>query len=527
MRILPVIRLSLVTENTTSPERQLEKITQYAALGDHELVPITEADYDLDVSGAVSPFDRPGLGPWLREDRLDGWDALCAARLDRVSRSFFDFTALLAWLEAHGKSLIILDPMMDLTKSEGRVMAHMLMTFAQYEREVIGARVKDAHDKLVRDGKYTGGMVPFGYMPVKLAKNWGYAPDPEYAPLVVEMADRFIKGETLGGIARWLRDSGVPSPKNVIRKRNGKPLTDTPWSPTVVRMILQSPAVLGAVVDTRGTPLRDADGFVVYRSEPLIPREVYEAVQTRLALNVAPVKVNTSPLLRVAYCTCGAPMHATTTNRKSYPSDLKAGSEPVTYAYRYYHCHSSHIRDGKCNAPRINADRLDRAVFGAILNVAGWYELTERKLIPGRDHSEDVARLAETIGHLSSKIAVGKATRKDVSDDEAALQRAQEQLDRIASLEPEPARVEPVRTGKTLRKRWEELDVPGRNQFLQNAGVRAVAHKTDMPPLEREFARGDMTGSDIPHTEIVTEAGLHVVLYLGNLRDMLARADEL
>ena len=104
------------------------------------------------------------------------WNALCAAKLDRVSRSLFDFTALLSWLEAHGKTLIILDPMMDLTKPEGRVMAHMLMTFAQYEREVIGARVKDAHDKLVKDGKYTGGMVPFGYMPVKLEKNWGYAP---------------------------------------------------------------------------------------------------------------------------------------------------------------------------------------------------------------------------------------------------------------------------------------------------------------------------------------------------------------
>ena len=64
MRLLPAIRLSLVTDSTTSPERQLEKIQQYARLGDHELIPITEADYDLDVSGAVSPFDRPGLGRW-------------------------------------------------------------------------------------------------------------------------------------------------------------------------------------------------------------------------------------------------------------------------------------------------------------------------------------------------------------------------------------------------------------------------------------------------------------------------------
>jgi site-specific DNA recombinase len=517
VRILPVIRLSLVTENTTSPERQLEKITQYAALGDHELVPVTEADYDLDVSGAVSPFDRPGLGPWLREDRLGMWNALCAAKLDRVSRSLFDFTALLSWLEAHGKTLIILDPMMDLTKPEGRVMAHMLMTFAQYEREVIGARVKDAHDKLVKDGKYTGGMVPFGYMPVKLEKNWGYAPDPEYVPIVAETAERFLKGATLGGIARWLRESGVPSPKNVIRKRNGKPLTDTPWSPSVVRMILQSPAILGAVVDTRGTPLRDSDGFVVYRSEPLISREVYEAIQTRLALNVAPVKVNTSPLLRVLYCTCGAPMHSTTTNRPRHPADGKGESE--VYAYRYYHCHSSHLRDGKCSAPRMNADRVEEAVFGAILDVAGWYELTERKMIPGRDYSEDVARLAETIGHLSTKIAVGRATRKDVSTDEAALQRAQDQLDRIASLEPEPARVKSVRTGKTLRARWEELDVPGRNQFLQSVGVRAVAHKEDMPPIDVQ--PGPLVADEIPRMAIIMADGLSAVVYLGNLRDIL------
>lgn len=366
-------------------------------------------------------------------------------------------------------------------------------------------------------------MVPFGYMPVKLAKNWGYSPDPEYAPLVVEMADRLLRGETLGGIARWLRDLGVPSPKNVIRKRNGKALTDTPWSPSVVRMILQSPAILGAVVDTRGTPLRDADGFVVYRSEPLISREVYEAVQSRLALNVAPVKVNTSPLLRVLFCMCGAPMHSTTTNRQSYPADRKG--EPVTYAYRYYHCHSSHLRDDKCSAPRMNADKLEDAVFGALLDNAGWYELTEQKVIPGRDRSEDIARLADAIGRLSTKIAVGRATRQDVSADEAALQHAQDQLERVAAIEPEPARVEPMRTGKTLRARLEELDIPGRNQFLQSAGVRAVAHKGNLPPIDVQPA--PLAADEIPRMAIIDEADMHVIVYLGNLSDILARADAL
>ncbi|MCW2907568.1 MAG: hypothetical protein JWL68_2357 [Actinomycetia bacterium] len=240
MRVLPAIRLSLTTDATTSPERQFESIRKFATYKDHELVPITETDYDLDVSGAVSPFDRPGLGRWLKPDRLGEWDAICAAKLDRISRSLFDFTAFVHWLEAHGKALIILDPELDLTTKEGRVMANVLMTFAEYEREVIGSRVKDAYDRLIRAGKYTGGMVLFGYRPVKLAKGWGVEIDPEYAPVVQEMAERYLRYESLGSIARWLTSSGVPTPKDVIRMRSSNPKTrakvsGAPWTVATVR----------------------------------------------------------------------------------------------------------------------------------------------------------------------------------------------------------------------------------------------------------------------------------------------------
>src|SRR5258708_33953931 len=82
MRLLPVIRLSIETDETTSPERQLDKIQTYARLGDHDLVPITEADYDLNVSGSVSPFERPGVRPSLQDHRRGSGDGLCAAEVD-------------------------------------------------------------------------------------------------------------------------------------------------------------------------------------------------------------------------------------------------------------------------------------------------------------------------------------------------------------------------------------------------------------------------------------------------------------
>lgn len=242
MRLLPCVRLSVLDDESTSPERQFGKIAMFARLGDHELVPTTEADYDLDISGAMSPFDRPGLGPWLKDDRLDEWDAICVAKLDRLTRSLFDFVTLVSWLEAQGKTLLCIDPMLDLTTPTGRAFASITATFAQFERETIAARVRDAYDKLIRDGQYAGGQIRFGYRPVKLARGWGYEPDPNYAPVVAEMFSRYADDESISSVTRWLNDASVPTPWNATRKRNGKPLKDTMWKTTSVRKILTSPA---------------------------------------------------------------------------------------------------------------------------------------------------------------------------------------------------------------------------------------------------------------------------------------------
>jgi len=252
MRLLPVIRLSIETDETTSPERQMDKIETFARLGDHELVPITQRDYDLNVSGSISPFDRPGLGPWLKDDRLEMWDGLCVAKLDRLTRSLFDFVTLVSWLEARGKTLICIDPMLDLSTPAGRAFASITATFAQFERETIAARVRDAWHKLRESGKYGGGQVPFGYRPVKVDKQWEYQPDPVYGPIVAELFDRYSRFESIGSITRWLNDSGVPTPWNVTRLRGKKPPKDTLWKTTSVRKILASPAALSATIKTDG-----------------------------------------------------------------------------------------------------------------------------------------------------------------------------------------------------------------------------------------------------------------------------------
>ena len=85
--------------------------------------------------------------------------------------------------------------------------------------------------------------------------------------------------------------------------------------------------------------------------------------------------------------------------------------------------------------------------------------------------------------------------------------------------------MEPIRTGQTFRRKWESLDAQGRNEFLRAAAVRAVVSRDRLPPIEDQA--GPMTSLDIPRKAIITDTGLHAVVYLGSLGDMLRRANDL
>jgi site-specific DNA recombinase len=469
-------------------------------------------DYDLNVSGSVSPFERPGLGPWMRDDRLDQWDGLCVAKLDRLTRSLFDFVTLASWLEAKGKTLICIDPMLDLSTPAGLAFASITATFAQFERETIAARVRDAWHQLRDSGKYCGGQVPFGYRPTKLDKGWGYEPDPAYGPIVAEIFDRYSRYESLGSLTRWLNDSGVPTPWNVTRLRGKKPTKDTLWKTTSLRQILTSPASLGATVKTDGAPVRDENGVVVYRADALVERDVWERVQARLAANPVAAKVNNWPLTQIAFCAlCEAPMYGTT---------AKYGDK----TYRYYGCMHSIRRDGLCTARRVHADELEAAISHELLASVGNCELVEKKLIAGRDYSEDITKVAEQIGHLFAEIQVDALAGKDVREKQATLQRAHGELARLYTLKPVAARVEPVSTRQTFRQRWETLDAAGINELLRGATVRAVVSRNRLPLIEHQ--EEPLTPLDIPRMAIIDKPKLHAVIYLGSLGNMLDRASD-
>ena len=97
-----------------------------------------------DAGASAKSMDRPGLKAALRAVESGEASGLVVAKLDRLSRSLLDFASLMARSKKKGWSLIALDLGVDTTTPAGAMMANILATFAQFERDLIGQRTKDA-----------------------------------------------------------------------------------------------------------------------------------------------------------------------------------------------------------------------------------------------------------------------------------------------------------------------------------------------------------------------------------------------
>jgi len=115
-------------------------------------------------------------------------DLVVVYKIDRLSRSLSDFIRLIEALEKYGASFVSVTQTFDTSDTMGRLVLNILLTFAQFERELAGDRARDKKAALMRRGLYVGGTPPFGYI---LERGGRLATDPERAPLVREMFERF------------------------------------------------------------------------------------------------------------------------------------------------------------------------------------------------------------------------------------------------------------------------------------------------------------------------------------------------
>ncbi len=123
-------------------------------------------------------LERPALQRLLRDIQADLVDVIVVYKIDRLSRSLMDFAKLVEVMDAHGVTFVSITQSFNTTTSMGRLTLNILLSFAQYEREIIGERIRDKVAASKARGMWMGGKVPLGYDVVarKLIVNEAEAP---------------------------------------------------------------------------------------------------------------------------------------------------------------------------------------------------------------------------------------------------------------------------------------------------------------------------------------------------------------
>ncbi len=116
---------------------------------------------DGGVSGGT--LERPALQRLLRDVEAGLVDVIVVYKMDRLSRSLMDFAKLVEVFERKAVTFVSVTQQFNTTTSMGRLTLNVLLSFAQFEREVIGERIRDKFAASRRKGMWMGGFVPLGY----------------------------------------------------------------------------------------------------------------------------------------------------------------------------------------------------------------------------------------------------------------------------------------------------------------------------------------------------------------------------
>src|SRR6516225_3417469 len=108
-------------------------------------------------------LDRPALRRLLADIQAKKIDCVVVYKVDRLTRSIRDFAKIVEVLEKHGATFVSVTQQFNTTTSLGRLTLNILLSFAQFEREIISERTRDKQILARRRGKWTGGHVPLGY----------------------------------------------------------------------------------------------------------------------------------------------------------------------------------------------------------------------------------------------------------------------------------------------------------------------------------------------------------------------------
>ncbi|MFO1148088.1 MAG: recombinase family protein [Alsobacter sp.] len=320
-------------------------------------------------------MERPALQRLLADIRSGKIDVIVVYKVDRLTRSLADFAKLVELFDANQVSFVSVTQSFNTTTSMGRLTLNVLLSFAQFEREVTSERIRDKIGASKKRGLWVGGMVPLGYA----SQEKKLVVVEEEAERVRLIFRRYLELGSLNRLLRELRDRGIV---------------------TKLRM-LSTGRTRGGIRFTRGSLAyllrnRFYIGEVVYRGsicpaehEPILDRSLFEAVQHKLTgqqQGRARERHGSQALLT-------GKLFDDKGNRMSPSHARKAGR-----TYRYYISSALHQgrREELGSVPRVSAPDIEAVIVRAVREhcpVAAALsadELIERHLVRARLSSASI-----------------------------------------------------------------------------------------------------------------------------------------
>lgn len=335
-----------------SIDAQLDMCRSYVQAREERKWVVTAEFSDMGVSG--KSLNRPGFQQMLASVRAGEIDIIVAYRIDRISRSMLDYLNLQEELNRLGVGLAMCAQNLDTSTIDGRLSANIWLSFAQYERELDSARIREKLAASAERGIFVGGVAPYGY--IRKGKE-GLLVDENTAPEVREIFKRFAAGERYCDIAAALNKRGVPAP---MKPSKNAPQVARLWDTARISRLVSRPVYFGEIVFRGRT-------FPAQHT-PLVPQDALASVTQRLLdeeenkLGARQKREMRYPLRRILICPeCGCYLGGT------YAMKQKSGK-----AVRYYVCpqHKSTKRKDRCSYKGISATAVEEAMLAELSALA-------------------------------------------------------------------------------------------------------------------------------------------------------------
>jgi DNA invertase Pin-like site-specific DNA recombinase len=392
-----VVRCAIYTRKSTeegleqefnSLDAQAEACAAYILSQRHEGWVQNPERYD-DGGYSGGNMERPGLKRLMADIASGKVDVIVVYKVDRLTRALTDFARIVEVLDARGASFVSVTQALNSTTSMGRLTLNVLLSFAQFEREVTGERIRDKIAASKKKGMFMGGPVPIGY-------------DVQDRKLVVNQAEAaivrhiFTRYVALGSGRELIEELRADGYRTKLRQQGTRTVGGVPFQRGMLFHILANPIYIGKVVH---------EGIAHEGEHPaIIGPELWASVQERIADNrVSRGRARNSDtaslllgILRDGHGRRMTPSYA-----------VKSGKR-----YRYYITHAGELRSAEPRAWRMPAADIEAAVINRLARYFRDYREVALLAEPATSAAalralvEGAGRIAEQLGTVSGQRSV-------------------------------------------------------------------------------------------------------------------------